>query len=210
MSKNNLSVLFVAVCSISTNLFADGDPVLGKTKAFDCEACHSPDNLQMNPIWPTLSGQNAGYLAKQIRDYQTGLRKHGVMQQMVAKLDDVDISDITQFYSDRAATINSKDVTTNSVGERIYKKGFTSSGAPACVDCHGTDGRSNVAGGFVALVGQQKMYIENQLYAFKYGDRVNDSSGLMQKSVKQLKDSDIESVSEYITSLKGSGSKQKF
>ena len=194
--------LFSIVWIFSINSFASGDPVIGESKAFQCETCHSKENLQMNPIWPFISGQNKEYLSKQILDYQSGERKHGVMQQMVSKLNGLDISDITKFYSEQPVTVNSKQNSINSAGKMIYESGVVSSGANACVDCHGADGKSNAAGGFVTLSGQQKVYIKNQLYAFKYGDRTNDLNGLMQKSVEHMSDKEIENVSEYISSLK--------
>lgn len=201
MEKFTLPVFLAAMCVIPTSLLAGGDPVLGETKAFDCETCHSPNNLQMNPSWPGLAGQDAEYLAKQIRDYQAGHRKNGVMEQMVGKLSDEDVSDIAQFYADRKVTTSEKSGVTNSAGKKIYENGVVSRGIASCVECHGKDGRSGVAGGNVLLAGQQKRYLENQLYAFKYGDRANDVNGIMQQAVKQLSDSEIESISEYISGL---------
>lgn len=202
MNKYTLTVLFAAVCSVSLSTLAEGNRVAGEKKAFDCETCHAPINLQMNPSWPALTGQNVDYLARQIRDFRAGVRKNGVMEQMVGNLTDEDVDDIAKYYAGLPVTTNGNADATNNNGKKLYTNGVASRGIPSCSSCHGVDGRSGEAGAFVLLAGQQKRYLENQLYAFKYGDRVNDVNGTMRAAVKQLDDDEIESISGYLSGLK--------
>ncbi len=43
----------------------------------------------------------------------------------------------------------------------------------SCAGCHGANGMGNKAANFPALAGQHAPYLEQQLYAFKHGTRVN-------------------------------------
>ena len=51
-----------------------GDAAAGKTKSATCAACHGPEGVSVNPMWPNLAGQQEMYLAKQMRDFREGNR----------------------------------------------------------------------------------------------------------------------------------------
>lgn len=78
---------------------AAGDAAAGKTKAALCAACHGPDGISSNPLWPSLAGQQEAYLAKQIRDYRDGVRVEPTMQPFVQDLTDQDIEDLAAYYA---------------------------------------------------------------------------------------------------------------
>ena len=48
---------------------------------------------------PKLGGQHAAYLAKALKAYRSGERRHPVMNRMASMLTDRDIADIARFYS---------------------------------------------------------------------------------------------------------------
>ncbi len=48
---------------------------------------------------PKLGGQHAAYLAKALKAYRSGERRHPVMNRMALMLTDRDIADIARFYS---------------------------------------------------------------------------------------------------------------
>ena len=76
-----------------------GDPTAGKAKAALCVACHGPDGISINPLWPSLAGQQGIYLAKQIRAFRDGERVEPTMQPFVANLTDQDVEDIAAYYA---------------------------------------------------------------------------------------------------------------
>ena len=76
-----------------------GDPAAGKAKAALCVACHGPDGISINPLWPSLAGQQGIYLAKQIRAFRDGERVEPTMQPFVANLTDQDVEDIAAYYA---------------------------------------------------------------------------------------------------------------
>ncbi len=81
----------------------------GKKKAQDvCQACHGMDGLSAaSPEYPKLAGQHPDYLAKALRDYKSGARKHPVMGAMAAGLTTKDIADVTAYYAAQGGPLHS-------------------------------------------------------------------------------------------------------
>jgi cytochrome c553 len=49
-----------------------------------CAGCHGVSGISAAPIWPNLAGQKAAYTVKQLKDFQSGVRKDPAMQAMAA------------------------------------------------------------------------------------------------------------------------------
>ena len=87
----------VTVLNAQGNL--TGDPVAGKTKAALCAACHGPEGVSVNPLWPNLAGQQEQYLVKQTKAFRDGIRTEITMDPFVKNLTDQDIADIAAYYA---------------------------------------------------------------------------------------------------------------
>lgn len=89
--------------SLALATFAAGAADLEKGKQLantTCAACHGPEgNKPLDPSYPRLAGQYADYLAKVLRDYQTGKRKNAVMAGMAAPLSRADIANVSAYYA---------------------------------------------------------------------------------------------------------------
>ena len=71
-----------------------------------CQACHGADGkTTTSPDYPKLGGQYPDYLAKALRDYQSGKRKNAIMQGMAATLSAKDIDDVAAYYSAQPAAV---------------------------------------------------------------------------------------------------------
>ncbi len=75
------------------------DPAAAKSKAAQCAACHGADGIAVLPDAPNLAGQNEVYLAKALRDYRSGARKHEQMTVMAKGLSDKDIENLAAYYN---------------------------------------------------------------------------------------------------------------
>jgi cytochrome c553 len=64
-----------------------------------CTSCHGRDGIGVTPMYPSLAGQHASYLARAIQEYQTGYRKNPIMNGMVASLKPADITAIADYFS---------------------------------------------------------------------------------------------------------------
>jgi cytochrome c553 len=68
-----------------------------------CRHCHGPGNTADNPAFPHLAGQNAEYLAQQLKLWRDGTRGGAaysqVMTRVAAGLNDAQIRDLAAYYS---------------------------------------------------------------------------------------------------------------
>ena len=76
-----------------------GSKEAGAGKAAVCAACHGPKGISVNPLWPSLAGQQEAYLAKQIKEFRDGVRVEATMQPFVANLTDQDVEDLAAYYA---------------------------------------------------------------------------------------------------------------
>jgi cytochrome c553 len=106
MLRNGL--LAALLCSLSFGAAAavEGLPLAGQKKALPCQACHGADgDKTVDPQYPRLAGQYADYLAKSLRDYQTGSRKNAIMAGFAATLSEQDIADLAAFYASQSGAL---------------------------------------------------------------------------------------------------------
>jgi len=190
-----ISLLFLAA---NNTVFA-ADASAGKTKAATCIACHGVDGNSFNPEWPSLAGQDAGYLAKQIRNFKSGERTNDLMAPMVAPLTDADIDDISaHFASQTLAEATTKEEYV-ALGAKIYTGG--TNGVTACTACHGPTGTGLPAAGFPQVSGQKIQYVINQLNNFKSGTRSNDANGMMRDISAAMNEEQIVAIANYLAGL---------
>ncbi|MBS0319339.1 MAG: cytochrome c [Proteobacteria bacterium] len=96
------SSVFVAValaCAAVAPASA-ADIAAGKAKVQQiCAACHGLEGNSTTPDYPRLAGQHPDYLAKALRDYQSGKRKNAIMAPMAAGLTAADIDNVAAYYA---------------------------------------------------------------------------------------------------------------
>ena len=181
---------------------AAGDAAAGKAKSATCAGCHGADGNSANPEWPKLAGQHADYLDKQLQDFKAGKeRNNAMMAPMVATLSEQDMADLAAYYSAQTIQMGAADKALVELGEKIYRGGNPSSGVAACIGCHGPTGTGNPAANFPSISGQHAKYVENQLYAFKKGERANDAGKMMRNTAAKMTDEEIKAVASYVQGL---------
>ena len=189
-----LVVLLLAMTSIN-----GADATAGKNKSGVCGACHGADGNSSNPEWPSLAGQNAAYLSKQMSDFRDGKRKNVQMSPMAAALTDQDIADLAAYYSSQTAKAGTTNEKYIAEGSKIYTGGVA--GILACTACHGPNGAGLEAAGFPKISGQKVQYTINQLNNFKNGSRVNETNSMMNDIAANMNDAQIEAVANYLSGL---------
>ena len=187
---------FVVSTLTSTLVMASGDAAAGKTKAATCSACHGANGISQVPINPNLAGQVPGYISAQLKAFKSGERKNAIMAGMAASLSDEDMDDLDAFYASLEAKTSSQlteeDKALAEQGEAIYRGGFADRGISACMSCHGPSGHG-IPKNYPRVSAQHKEYLEQQLLAYKKGQRVGYNSimkdiafGLSELQIKQL------------------------
>ncbi|WP_425544915.1 c-type cytochrome [Colwellia asteriadis] len=188
------------VASTPASAIYKGDVSAGKTKAATCAACHGADGNSLVPMYPSLAGQSANYIAKQLHDFKSGDRNDPVMAGMVAALSEEDMHDLAAFFAVQAPKAGTGEG--SDLGKKLYFSGDAAKGITACIACHGVNGKGMQQAGFPAIAGQSKDYLKKQLATFRDGSRANDNNGIMRNIAIKLSDADIEEVTQYMSSLK--------
>ena len=194
------TILMLAVFVITGSAQAAGSAAAGKAKAGMCLACHGAAGNSVNPQWPNLAGQSAGYIAKQLADFKSGARKEPTMSAMAAGLSKNDMQNLGAYYADlkpRAGTASNEKLAKQ--GERLYRGGNAKMGVSACMSCHGPKGHG-IPPRFPQVSGQHADYAVKQLMAFKSSRRNNDGE-VMTRIAFRMSEAEIKAVSEYMAGL---------
>jgi len=106
---------------------AQGDASAVGAASAVCSGCHGADGVSTIPENPSLAGQGAPYLYKQLIEFKSGARENAVMSGMVAALDDDTMRNLAAFYAEMAPPSTLKSSPDNlEAGRQIYLGGITS------------------------------------------------------------------------------------
>ena len=182
-----------------------GDAVAGEGKAGMCGGCHGFDGNSEDATYPRLAGQYAGYIVKQVKDFQNGHRANNDTMAGMASMvgSDQDAKDIGAFFAAQKikGSLTKPDKKIVAAGEKIFREGNVKTGVYGCINCHGEKGmgRSEKVSTFPVIGGQHQAYLVKQLKEFRDGGRANDPAGMMVGVAKNLTDKEIEAVAEYLS-----------
>ena len=96
----------VVATSLSAGLAAAANLEAGKKFAAEvCVACHGVDGNSQNQDYPKIAGQHPDYLAKALRDYQSGSRNNAIMKGFAGMLKSDDIDNVAAWYASQPATL---------------------------------------------------------------------------------------------------------
>ncbi len=189
------------VSMISINVQA-ADANAGQVKTAACAGCHGADGNSANVIWPSLAGQHASYLVKQMKDFKSGKRIEATMQAMVAALSESDMEDIAAYFASQKPPAAAFDASMLAPRANIYRGGISETSVAACMGCHSPTGKGNGPAAYPALNSQHAEYITIQLKKFKDGSRNNDVGKMMRNVANRMSDQEMKSVSAYVAGLK--------
>lgn len=198
--------LIAAACGLSlclsTAVRAEGTAQAGQAKSATCVACHGVDGNSVNPEWPKLAGQHPGYIVKQLQAFKSGVRKNPLMSPMAAPLSDQDMEDLAAYFSSQTTKGGEAEPSKVSAGQRLYRGGNAATHTPACLACHGPDGRGNPPALYASIRGQHATYVAAQLRAYKTGARATDQNQMMRNIAASLSDEEIDAVASYVQGLR--------
>ena len=179
-----------------------GDATAGQAKSTICAACHGIDGNPNSSQYPKLAGQHEGYIVRQIGMFKAHKRDSAIMMGFAMPLSDQDTHDIAAYFASKTSLPGVADAKLVDRGQLLYRGG-DKKGVPACMACHGPDGRGNPGAGYPQLAGQYADYITLKLKDWRdgktWGD--DDRAKIMPAVVKQLSDDDVAALSSYIEGL---------
>ena len=208
MSKQWAMIVGFALTLSGVSLFAEeaatakADLAKGQAAAVSCAACHGGDGNSAIAINPSLAGQHAQYITKQLMNFKSGERNNAIMKGMVAMLaTDEDMKNVAAFYAAQKPRPGiARDQALVDAGQKIYRGGDVNAGIPACASCHSPSG-AGIPAQYPRLAGQMKEYTLAQLKAFKAGERANDNAAMMRTIAGRLSDKQMEALAEYVSGL---------
>ena len=201
MKASHFGVIVLVLSGLVSFAANASDVEAGKAKSAACAACHGADGNSVNPLWPSLAGQHASYLVKQLMDFKEGRRTDSTMVGMVAALNEEDMKDLAAYFASQAPKSVSFDAELIAAGESIYRGGITETQMAACMGCHSPSGTGNGPAGWPSLRSQHPQYIVTQLQNFKSGSRANDAGGMMRNLVVRMSEEEMKAVAAYVAGI---------
>ena len=140
------------------------DAEAGRKVAGLCRTCHGLDGIAVMPVAPNIGRESAGYLAPQLAAFQSGARENEMMTVVARGLSERQVADVTAWYAGQPAVA-------------APPAGFDPAAAPeACASCHRPDGIAVIPEA-PNLAGENTIYLDTQLKAFRSGKRASEIMG---------------------------------
>ena len=212
-----LNVAVLAALALSNQIFAEtptetgkdkGDAAKGQQIATQvCAACHNPDGNSSIPTNPSLAGQHAEYITKQLKNFKLkdgkpAERENPIMSAMVEPLSPDDMKNLGAYYAQQTPKPGvAKDKSLAAQGEKIYRGGNLETSVPACAGCHSPNG-TGIPPSYPRLSGQHSEYIVAQLRAFRTEQRASDPNNVMRMIATRMSEKEMLAVSEFISVLR--------
>ena len=173
--------------------------------AVPCQACHGARGEGMATVnAPSIAGQSAHYIQKQLRDFASGARENLIMGGIAKSLSSADRAKVAAYYASLpvppVARNAGPSATVAARGHELAVQGVEAKHVQACDNCHGPEG-SGVAPSGPYLAGQMASYLASQLKSWQQGTRRNDAGKLMALVAARLDETDIDAVTAYYASL---------
>ena len=192
----------VLACTVLSGTASAGDPEAGAQKAAVCGACHGMTGSSVNPEWPNLAGQHEGYIAAQLALFKQQVRDNALMMPMAMALSDQDMLDLGAHFASQAPAGLEADPSNWKTGEKLYRGGDPERGIPACIACHGPQGKGNGPAKYPALRAQHAVYTFGQLKAYADGRRRTPGNDIMQVISAKLTEDEMRALASYTQGLR--------
>lgn len=192
----------VLVCAAVSGAASAGDAAAGAQKAAICGACHGMTGSSINPEWPNLAGQHESYIAAQLALFKQGVRDNTLMMPMAMALSDADMQDLGAHFARQAPAGLEADPSNWKAGEKLYRGGDSERGIPACIACHGPQGKGNAPARYPALRAQHAVYTFNQLKTYADGKRRSPGNDIMQVVAAKLTEDEMRALASYTQGLR--------
>ena len=164
-----------------------------------CAQCHAFNGVSDGSgAFPRIAGQSEYYLAKELRDFASGVRVNAIMSPIAKALSPNDIEDVSAYYSRIDAALpplKAPDPALVKQGEELAKLGDAARGIQSCDRCHGPGG-VGAPPAIPYLAGQYAHYTAFTLHMWQQGYR-NTSPDAMAVMAKKLTERETAAVAAY-------------
>lgn len=164
-----------------------------------CAQCHAFNGASdASGAFPRIAGQSSYYLARQLRDFTSAVRRNAVMSPIARALSPDEIEDVAAYYAAAKAPsppLANPDPALVKRGAELANVGDAAHQIQACNACHGPGGTGEPPA-IPYLAGQYGSYIALELRMWQRGFR-NSSPNSMAVVARKLTDAEIAAVAAY-------------
>lgn len=165
-----------------------------------CSSCHGLKGEAMTGNWPSLSGQRAPYIYKQLLDYKSRLRNEDgraeIMVTVAQFLTKQKMADLAAFYAKQPLQGSQIPMQT---APALVRVGDPHRLITPCASCHGAHGQGGI-NETSSLEGQPKAYLVRALENFHMGKRDNDVDHGMSQFAQDITSGEIRVLADYYAS----------
>lgn len=183
------------------NFVKAGNSQKGKELAQTCTGCHGASGISTTGNTPSLAGQLATYIYKQLQDYKEGNRDNIIMSGLAKTLSKQDAADLANWYASLPPAFQSGSKVKYDNAEKLVKNGDKERIIPPCEVCHGGNGKGQKLD-IPALSAQNAEYFSATLKEFKEGSRHNDIYSRMRLIAETLSAEEIIELGMYYQNMK--------
>ncbi len=185
-----LLVVLLLALTVSTPTLADNAI---ETKAKLCTTCHGENGIPQLKGTPVIWGQNAGYLFYQLRDFQSGARKNGLMSPIAASLKREDLLPLAEYFS----KLKWPDLQQPPAPQDVATKSQAATSSVGCIGCHLDHFQGD--GTTARLAGQQHDYLQKTMMDFRTRERGNNPG--MSDLMNATSPDAITALAQYLSGL---------
>jgi cytochrome c553 len=164
-----------------------------------CAQCHAFNGASdSSGAFPRIAGQSTYYLAKQLREFASGIRSNALMSPIAKALSPDDAADVAAYFAGLEAPfppLKSADPALIKRGEELARVGSAERQIQSCDNCHGPGGAGEPPA-IPYLAGQYASYIAFELKMWQQGFRKNSPDAMAVVS-RKLDAQDISAVAAY-------------
>lgn len=196
------SLIIAGLCLFFSVVAAQEEPAKDITSTVQtCVACHGPEGQGVGS-YPRLAGLGEAYTKRQLDFFANDERVDAIMKPIASGLSEEQRQQVARYFSELPVQPGEQAKTDNAdhPGRTLAVHGDWQRDFPSCVQCHGPGGRG-IGEDFPPLAGQPATYLEDQLRAWRSGERTAGPMGLMGHIAEQLDEEDLKAVADYFASL---------
>jgi cytochrome c553 len=158
-----------------------------------CAGCHGADGKPIDKTFPTIWGQQAGYIYIQLRDFKRGDRKSDVMQPIVSSMERDDMQAIAVYFSKKPWP----DLGQPRASKEVADRASSANRSVGCTGCHLDHFQGD--GTVPRLAGMSREYLTKTIADFRTRARGNNPG--MSDLMLATSPDDLAALEEYLSGL---------